>query len=530
MAALDLKTIINKENMAINVYEKYECDEVSMEECKSFFQNYKLQHEVKSEFEDDIWIIKNEAKGMFSHIQFNDMLLSYKVKLKKFCSIKLCKQNMSVGYVASTIRTITKVFLYTHGFQEEYLEDFIINFKKIPPSIMQCIRQFLIFVGLGESYAKYLATIKQSKGKSRDIPDFESIILFDKLINDFLVNHEELLDKYYYIVLWWKISTIIPIRPLEFLNMNRDCLRVVDGKKYIHIERKKNKQENTKYETPIMKDFSISDDMYAFVQDYISYANAIDDDQYLISRNIYAKILHKKQNKHRKVTSKEFVELLYRFEKEVVTGVYHIEIVPTGEKTNENQMEKLRLGDTRHLAIINMMMQGVNPLDIMKIAGHHTLDMQVGYYSHVEKFMTSKTFILSKILKEDVKLNTPNIDFALKKIDKDMMGVSYYDLPIVANGNGRCSCTNFPYECERECLFCKYFLAEKNISKEYLDGLQEEKRLEIETKKETLKYILKNADYIEEKQLEQLSKEYAADLNQEVVIQAYRMRKDDLIE
>lgn len=45
-----------------------------------------------------------------------------------------------------------------------------------------------------------------------------------------------------------------------------------------------------------------------------------------------------------------------------------------------------------------MMLQGVNPIYIAQLAGHHSLNIQMGYYSHLETFTTAKTYMLKQLM------------------------------------------------------------------------------------------------------------------------------------
>ena len=85
------------------------------------------------------------------------------------------------------------------------------------------------------------------------------------------------------------------------------------------------------------------------------------------------------------------------FLKDVVEDIYGYHIVPLGQRKDDNDIEKIKLG--------------YNPLYIMELAGHTRLETQMGYYNHVETFATAKTNVLKNMI-----MNA-NID--LTKILKD---------------------------------------------------------------------------------------------------------------
>lgn len=86
----------------------------------------------------------------------------------------------------------------------------------------------------------------------------------------------------------------------------------------------------------------------------------------------------------------------------------------------------------------------------------------MGYYNHVDTFATAK----SHVLKEMMKRMENNMDFkdygsGDYVLQKNKLGASYYDLPSVFDGKGRCRSRNFPHDCVyTECIFCPHFIPE----------------------------------------------------------------------
>ncbi|WP_460113848.1 hypothetical protein [Priestia megaterium] len=50
----------------------------------------------------------------------------------------------------------------------------------------------------------------------------------------------------------------------------------------------------------------------------------------------------------------------------------------------------IKAGDLRHIAIINMMMQGYDKVEIQRLAGHITENTQYGYYNHMDSWMDTE--------------------------------------------------------------------------------------------------------------------------------------------
>ena len=97
------------------------------------------------------------------------------------------------------------------------------------------------------------------------------------------------LRKYFPIVLWWKITTVIPMRPKEFLKLKKNC---VDQAKTIQINMKLHFPESKEKGT-LLKDIDITDtlqinkDIYDLVQTFKSFLSKEDKSEYLFTYKYY---------------------------------------------------------------------------------------------------------------------------------------------------------------------------------------------------------------------------------------------------
>ncbi|GFI15215.1 hypothetical protein IMSAGC009_00371 [Lachnospiraceae bacterium] len=366
--------------------------------------------------------------------------------------------------------------------------------------------------------------------KSRNLPCYQSILLFDYIINDFLHRTDvKERARYYPVLVWWKLSSIIPLRPGEVYQLPKDCIYEKNGKFYIHIERIKNKSVRKKYSSLIIKDFEIREDVYSIIRNYIDYISEFDDTKYLFSIGSLRRTagLRAKDEDVERLTHITMQTIYKHFKKEIIEQEYGYHMVPLGQKENENDIEEVKMGDVRHLAIINLMMMGYNPLYIMELAGHHKLNTQIGYYNHVDTFATAK----SHVLKDMMKKTENNLDFkdygsGDYVLQKKLLGASYYDLPLVFDGKGRCRSKNFPYECVyTECIFCPHFIPDRNLSREYYDALKEENGKNLETLQMELKLLMQ--DYTDNKRFEKVGKEIGVTLNKKILINAYQHIREE---
>ncbi len=79
--------------------------------------------------------------------------------------------------------------------------------------------------------------------------------------------------------------------------------------------------------------------------------------------------------------------MIARFYDEIVHQRYHYSI----DRNNE-----IKPNDTRHLAFISLMMQGISPIEIARLGGHQTIAAQYHYQQHTEYWVDSEVFKLMK--------------------------------------------------------------------------------------------------------------------------------------
>ena len=402
---------------------------------------------------------------------------------------------------------------------------------------LSALGEFLAFIG-GEDAEEYLNVISGvpqiCSVKTRNLPCYQSILLFDYVINDFIqrTNTEEK-ARYYPLLIWWKISSVIPLRPGEVYQLPKNCTYEKNGKYYIHIERVKNKYKRKQFSSPVVKDFEIKEDVYFIISDYINYTNQFtgaDETGYLFSLQTLRKTagLKPKDEDVERLTHITMQTIYNHFKKEVIEQEYGYHVVPLGQKKDENDIEEVKMGDVRHLAIINLMMMGYNPLYIMELAGHHKLNTQMGYYNHVDTFATAKSHVLKEMMRNaKSSLNFGEYGGGDYVLQKSMLGASYYDLPLVFDGKGRCRSKNFPYECVyTECIFCPHFIPDRNLSREYYDALKEENEKDLEALRMELKLLM--ADCIDNRKFEKVGKKIGVTLNQKILIHAYQHLREEM--
>lgn len=512
-------------------------DDYSEEKYREMFQILKSKGIIVNDGYDDMeWILK-KSDGRKHHIKFNmDIDTLWNEKLKHFVLVKLDMQKADCYSVISAVRRIREELAKTNYLDIDLIHTYREQIGTCDRTMSLCLsafREFLLFIN-GKNARKYVDVINGVPQiyttKSRNLPCYQSILLFDYIINDFLQRTDvKERARYYPVLIWWKLSSIIPLRPGEVYQLPKDCIYEKNEKYYIHIERIKNKSERRKYSSLIIKDFEIREDVYSIIRDYIDYISEFDDTKYLFSIGSLRRTagLRAKDEDVERITHITMQTIYKHFKKEIIEQEYGYHMIPLGQKKNENDIEEVKMGDVRHLAIINLMMMGYNPLYIMELAGHHKLTTQIGYYNHVDTFATAKSHVLKEMMKKaENNLNFKDYGSGDYVLQKKLLGASYYDLPLVFDGKGRCRSKNFPYECVyTECIFCPHFIPDRNLSREYYDALKEENEKDWETLQMELKLLM--GDYTDSRKFEKVGKEIGVTLNKKILINAYQHIREE---
>ena len=255
---------------------------------------------------------------------------------------------------------------------------------------------------------------------SKKLPDSKNILLFDNYVKEFFTSSSTpyYLKMYFYpILLWWKITNVIPFRISEFcLKINRDCLIDKEDGHYLKIGRLKKKANLSENLLPIINELKINDDIYELITDYISKTDSFGETKTLISYKA-SRYFRDELNKHNdelfrerhftadhKNSSEYFTQadftLLLRTFYEKIVQVYY----------KDNQItEQISPNDTRHFAFTSLILQGLSPIKVAILGGHRTLKSMDSYTSSPNIYINTEVItIIHKNLSEG-KINRSKI-------------------------------------------------------------------------------------------------------------------------
>lgn len=310
---------------------------------------------------------------------------------------------------------------------------------------------------------------KEKTKTSRPLCYYQSYLRFDKVITDFWGKASEK-DKvlYFPIYLWWTLTGTLPLRPSEFTLIPRNCLSWKNGKAYLTIRRTKVKGKYLSCEYRIDADYvketyCIPLEIAAEIESYIRatkpvYNSEIDtlfckETQFSLARAgkvIVPKYLYNNLNK--------LLELFY--ENVVLSPEYEYHLRDKCETPlNEGEIEKINLGDTRHIAMISLMLSGKSELICQALAGHDIIETGQAYYGNVKTFVDAIVWERVRMPKQTV-----NRDYVLpSKYTRVEGGLCFSDRTCV-NDFSDCECAvseDGEIGCCRSCSFFRPIAGKK---------------------------------------------------------------------
>ena len=239
----------------------------------------------------------------------------------------------------------------------------------------------------------------------RDLPDFRSILTLNHIIQ----NCQDMLDdteKLFYapFIIYWDVSCLIPMRPREYLLTPRDCLRKNEKGQWMLSVRKdmlKGHDETVYYK--IDQDYKtielpVPESLAEEILNYQKLTELYPPNELgtlFAAEPHYAALKMPVHQKCRYFTYSNLVCVLNHFYTDVVYGKFGYDIFDGDAGSYDTIPPKsivpVHLGDTRHIALINIIAEGVPISAAMDLAGH-TNPSQVHHYAgNILRLLESST-------------------------------------------------------------------------------------------------------------------------------------------
>ncbi|MGH0669613.1 site-specific integrase [Bacillus paranthracis] len=346
-------------------------------------------------------------------------------------------------------------------------------------------------IDVKQTYKKMLVDIKKDinvqkvGGMVRKLPPSNDVLTFSWVVESFfkeLPKGNKHFFKYYPIYLWWTLSNLIPMRPAEFCDIERHALSEENGRFYIRLPRLKQKKNHHKIQ--IIDKISIPQKLYREIEDYITMTNKFGSSITLISD---ASIELKRQYDRPEYFKQRFRYnhlqlLLNEFYEEIVENIYEVAYT-----------HRIRPGDTRHFAFLNLMRQGYHPIEIARLGGHTSVQSQYHYQQHMEYWVDVEILQLMQKFKFQQEINKDDSstssshhnylddDFVREKVLKS--NDTGFEMEL---DTGYCTDPNVFCQVDK-CYFCEYW----KISQEEFLLKKQEIELELSNCKSEVSSLIK---------------------------------------
>ncbi|MEW4353821.1 hypothetical protein AB1I63_02835 [Streptococcus pneumoniae] len=240
--------------------------------------------------------------------------------------------------------------------------------------------------------------------QQRQLAQFQSYFTFNDILVDYWskeLSEEERLF-YYPLYLWWQITAVLPLRPREFLLTPQDCLSENDGKFFLTLRRNNLKGKGKSVSHKISEDYyqttyEIPQKLANSIQEYLS----LTKDQVATELcTLFALDSHyKKWNRsagsnNRFLTYTNLNTILKYFFKEIISERYGymVHYINSPIRLKENEINYIHIGDTRHIAMINLIAEGSSPVTAMLLAGHDNVATSSHYFSNLSQFIECRSY------------------------------------------------------------------------------------------------------------------------------------------
>ncbi|MCS5501833.1 hypothetical protein NY607_11925 [Lysinibacillus sp. A4] len=503
---MELKINISNisENLVMQKVRKVSVLTFKEKEYEEMFNNLSQINLIKGKYKLPKWKILDELEDMYKEFSFNtggDNFLQNYLKWYVLLRLQSKKKPMTVY---NEIQSIKNCILRSDGLKDSVKLEIFLNeeytkSKNQGGNLASDLKLFLKFIQIKnkEELINICEKFPGEKYLNRELPNLKDVLKFDEIINEYFRNNSiDNIFRYLPIMLWWLITNIIPQRPTEFLLLRKDCLLTsqIDGEDRYFITIYRIKNNNNK------ESIEIDEATYNILNNIINKITTQipNNSPYLFNIDFYYYHRPRKHNRRKsnqRLNRRDFYSILDDFYNEVVSGIYQV-----------NEIERVKFGDTRHFAIINMCLQGFNMLSVANMAGHQSIYTQNEYFSHAKHFATSYVYIMAqKKLGFSFSKNFSGGLVGWKRYMYDVgKTISYEELDLeqivgqVDYGICKELEKEFPMNCIEDCRFCnKYYfkpaVSEFNEGMEWLVNESNQMKIKIENAIDFMKDIVTNS-------------------------------------
>ena len=225
-------------------------------------------------------------------------------------------------------------------------------------------------------------------GNQRRLADFTSYLKFNEIINEFWLAANEKQKLFYFpLYFWWNLTAILPLRPTEFLLTPRDCLETGgNGENILTIRRTKLKGGLEKIAYRIKDDYerkkyTIDENLASELRSYLKATENMRQtgvDTLFVWEPHYRYFGTSASPSCKYYSYSNLNTCLRYFYQEVINAQSY-------------ELNPICLGDTRHIAMVNLIISGGSPVICKELAGHSDIEISSNYFSNISNLVECAT-------------------------------------------------------------------------------------------------------------------------------------------
>lgn len=382
-------------------YEKYYTaaffDEEAFVKAETLFCDYRSNGIIlNDDFSDSEWRFTNQLQNMSISFQFNE-LNYYKNAITWIgCDYHLFTKSVKTYVVFrlgsltfNRIREVVKSLRLFVDKTEENLLDTILEYASPMADFLAVLpgedsRRGMVLESLEER--QWDRQAQTGKNCQRVLSEFRTYFKFNDAMQNLWESAGDGEKLFWFpLYLWWTLTAILPLRTTEFLLTPRQCLATENGQSMITLRRTLLKGGGRKFAYRIDKDYEtvryiIPDKMADEIMWYMEATKTMIPaslSTLFVQEPHYTYFMKKPNSTLGYYTYSNLSTCLRCFQSNIM-----------GIATES----KIHLGDTRHLAMISLILSGGSPLICKELAGHADINISAHYYSNISSFIECATY------------------------------------------------------------------------------------------------------------------------------------------
>lgn len=388
---------VSKSGNYVKHYSASYFDTEVFEKAEALFGEYRTCGVILNDsFADIAWRLTNQLQNTTISFHFNELAYHSNAVPWVGCSFDLFVKSvktyamlrMGSATIASIRDTVNSLKLFA-----ELTEDALFGAKLEHPTHMaefltllpgEDARRDAMIESLDER--SWASRAQNRNARQRVLADFGAYFRFSDDMHAFWASAKDA-DKLFWfpLYLWWTLTSILPLRTTEFLLTPRKCLSSENGNSLITLRRTRLKGGNKRLAYRVDKDYEtvryvIPDKMAGEIKWYLDTTDAMTPtalSTLFVREPHYARFNREPTEYLGYYTYANLSTCLRYFQEEVMSAGKDFQI---------------NLGDTRHLAMISLVLSGGSPLICKELAGHGDINISSHYYSNISGFIKCATY------------------------------------------------------------------------------------------------------------------------------------------